>query len=392
MTDNENETLPHNDRLPQYILFGEGAIGRIGEVLDAMAVESVLVVADRHAYHLSGAEAAIEPVLSKRKHEIFSDFQENPSLENIEAGIARLKDGRHDAILAVGGGSAIDAAKAIAACSAQEASARAVITGQAPLDRPGLPTIAVPTTAGTGAQVTHFSAVFIEGRKYSLAHHTLRPTAAIVDPNLTFSMPPRVTASTGLDALCQAIESMWAVGSTNESRQFARQAIRLALTHLESAVSCPTPENRRAMCEASHLAGLAIDISMTTAAHAMAYALTIDYGVPHGMAVALTLAPLLEFNSAVSSADCMDPRGPEHVRGVIEEVVNLFGCHTPEDAGARFVDLLQAIDCPTRLSQVGLTSDQQQQTLASGVNAARLANNPRQLTTDRINQLLASIR
>ena len=392
MASDENPTPLFTGRqMHQQTLFGDGTLAQMEDILGKMKLGSMLLVADEQAYRLSGAEAVVGPLLSQRRNGIFSDFHENPLLEDVEAGIDRLRDGGHDGILAIGGGSALDVAKLVAACSTQQAPPKAVITGEAKIDRPGLPVIAVPTTAGTGAHVTHFSAVFVDGKKYSLAHDTLRPAVAIVDPVLTFSMPPRITAATGLDALCQAIESMWAVGSTSGSREYAREAIRLAVLHLETAVRRPTPEARRGMCRASHLAGLAIDVSKTTAAHAMAYALTIDYGVPHGMAVALTLAPLLEYNSQVTDEDCIDPRGPEHVHDVINQVVHLFACRTPEEACVRIVDLLRAIDCPARLSEVGVTDAAQRDAIGTSVNAERLGNNPRRFDHHSIAELLGSI-
>jgi len=391
MPDRKPATSAARDRLEHQTLIGERKVALLGGILDAMAVGSLLLVADQRAYRLSGAERAVGPILSRRRHEVFTGFQENPTLENIQAGIARLESGGYEAVLAVGGGSAIDVAKTVAACSSEEASPADLITGKASIACPGPPTVAVPTTAGTGAHTTHFSAIFVDGEKYSLAHRTMRPVVAIVDPELTYSMPPRLTTATGLDALCQAMESMWAVGSTDESRKVAREAIRLALSHLETAVLSPTPEARHGMCRASHLAGEAIDVSKTTAAHAMAYTFTTDYNVPHGMAAALTLAAVLQYNSRISDVDCIDPRGPEHVRGVVGDVVGLLGCYSPEDAGARIANLLKKIECPTRLAEVGVTTDRQRRMIASRVNAERLHNNPRRLDFESVDQLLASI-
>jgi len=392
MSEEKPSTFDARGRPGHQTLIGEGTIARLGEVLDAMASDSVLLVADQNAYHLSGAVDAVRSVLSRRRYEVFSDFQENPSLEDIDAGIDRLKRADYEVVLAVGGGSAIDVAKVIAACSVEEASPRDIITGKAGVAHTGPPTIAIPTTAGTGAHTTHFSAVFVDGEKYSLAHETLRPDVAIVDPELTYSMPPLLTAATGLDALCQAMESMWAVGSTDSSRRFAREAIPLAAAHLETAVLSPTPEARDAMCRASHLAGEAINISKTTAAHAMAYTFTTDYHVAHGIAAALTLAAVLEYNSRTGDSDCIDPRGTEHVRNVVAEVVALLGCRSPEDAGVRLTGLLEAVGCPTRLSEVGVTTSEQRRAIASGVNTERLGNNPRRMTFESVDELLASIR
>jgi alcohol dehydrogenase class IV len=233
--------------------------------------------------------------------------------------------------------------------------------------------------------------VYVDGEKYSLAHPSMRPAAAIIDPELTYSMPARVTAATGLDALCQATESLWAVGSTEQSRQHAAEAIRLSMEHLEAAVRRPNPEDRRGMCLAAHRAGQAIDVSKTTAAHALAYALTTDYRLPHGMAAALSLPPLLEFNAAVTDDDCADPRGPEHVRGMLGRIVELMECPTPFHAARRLTVLLESIDAPATLSEVGIATEPERLRLASRVNAERLSNNPRRLAQADVERLLASI-
>src|SRR5207248_4789041 len=125
--------------------------------------------------------------------------------------------------------------------------------------------------------------------KYSVCHEFLLPDIAIVDPILTHKMSPRLTAITGMDALSQAIESYWSIHSTEESKGYAREAIRIIVDQLPKAVNEPTNDSRLAMARASHLAGKAINVTRTTAPHALSYALTSRFGVPHGQAVSLTL-------------------------------------------------------------------------------------------------------
>ena len=126
----------------------------------------------------------------------------------------------------------------------------ALITGSVPIDSGKVPLVAIPTTAGTGSEATHFAVVYHEGKKFSVAHRNLLPDFAIIDPELTCSMPKSLAASTGLDALCQAIESIWAVGATGESATYAIRSLYLALEHLESAVENPT-----AGCPSRHVRG-----------------------------------------------------------------------------------------------------------------------------------------
>lgn len=369
-----------------------GAIGRVGRILDDLKAQSVLLVADADAYEQSGAKQRLNDALAQRHIILFTSFKANPNLHDVQRGLDTVGDSNFDAVIAVGGGSAIDLAKWVGTLAVQDDAARPLIEGSAPLRRDGPPFIAVPTTAGTGSEMTCGAVVYMDDKKHSLQHDYLLPDYAVVDPNLTHSLPPGVTAACGLDALAQAIESLWSVRSTQSSQRYAAQALRLAASNLEDAVRRPSPDSRHAMCEAAHLAGRAINISNTTASHAISYALTSRYGVPHGCAVALTLGATLVFNSGVTSDDCADPRGVAHVRRIIDDIVQLLGCSSAEEAHGRITTLVRNIDCPVQLRQVGAASQEDVAFLVNQVNALRLANNPRRLTVESIRLLLEPLR
>ena len=249
----------------------------------------------------------------------------------------------------------------------------------------------IPTTAGTGSEATHFATVYKGTRKFSVAHPSLRPRWALVDPDLCASLPPAITASTGVDALCQGIESLWAVGSTEASRAHARAAIARAMEHLETAVLAPTPEARLGMCEAANWAGRAIDISKTTACHALSYGLTIRWDVPHGHAVGTSLGEMLVFNAEVSEADVVDPRGIAHVREVMAEVIRLLGARDAADARGRFNALMGRLGLALDLNTLGAGRAEDRQWLASQVNVERLGNNPRRMGARELDALLSRI-
>jgi alcohol dehydrogenase class IV len=295
-------------------------------------------------------------------------------------------------IVSVGGGSALDVAKMIGIFASNESiAAERIVRKEATIERKGPPVVAIPTTSGTGSQVTHFSALYLAGVKYSVGHPFVLPAVAIVDPKLTHSMPAALTASTGVDALSQGLESVWAVGSTEESQEYALEAVRLALRYLPKAVRNPCPDSRRGMAVAAHLAGKAINISKTTAAHALSYTFTSEYGVPHGQAVGLTLGPLLAYNAAVTEKDCVDPRGRDHVLEALNRVLSVLDCADPEAGQARITSLLKEVHCPTRLSEIGLKTSDERASIAAKVNAERMSNNPRQLDGPALRKLLASI-
>ena len=376
------------DLMDQTVWLEPDAVRRVAQVLDQQNAHAVFLVADEDAYRLSGAQEALHRPLADRCVVSFTGFEPNPKFHDLQRGLDAFRRSPCDIVLAVGGGTALDLGKLIAMLANQHGSTRSIVQGQSAIEDISVLSIAVPTTAGTGSEATHFAVIYVDDQKYSIAHKSLLPDYAIVDPGLTDSMPAPITACTGLDALAQAIESAWSVNSTDQSRSWANQSLRLTAAHLQDAVQRPCPDSRRAMSEAAHLAGKAINVSLTTAPHALSYILTSRYHVPHGCAVALTLGAVLVYNSQVAEDDCMDPRGPAHVRAAIEEIVRELACATPEQARDRVTDLQRAINCPVRLGDVGVSTSTEVRTIAEQVNVQRLVNNPRRMTPAIITDLL----
>jgi alcohol dehydrogenase class IV len=371
-----------------------GATRRLSEALATLPDAAIVLVTGRGSYLRSGASDAIEPQLEGRKVHRFTDFSPNPTVQEVEAGLALVREASLDAapiIIGVGGGSPMDMAKLLAAAAAQERPLAEVLAEGLSLAPTEATLILLPTTAGTGSEATHFATVYNGTQKYSVAHPSLRPRWAIVDSNFAASLPPAITASTGIDALCQGIESLWAVRSTEVSRKNARRAIELAMEHLETAVLAPTPQARLGMCEAANLAGKAIDISKTTACHALSYGLTIRWDVPHGHAVGTSLGEMLVFNSHVEASNVIDPRGVEHVQAVIKAVVELLGGRDAEDARDRFAQLMDRLGLERKLGPLGAGAPDDRAWLAASVNLERLGNNPRRMNAGDLDALLERI-
>jgi alcohol dehydrogenase len=383
-----------NDRSHEHEMTDDCCLSELEElehVLGGMSAKSVFVVADAQAYRLSGAETRLASILERHRTIIFNEFEPNPKLSDVQSGLERFRHSAADVVLAVGGGTAIDIAKLIATFSPQTADPRSLILRHSSLAEPPVPLIVAPTTSGTGSEATQFAVVYMDGCKHSVDHPSLLPRWCVLDRELTASLPPRITAETGLDALCQAVESLWSVHSTAKSTRFATEAVELALTHLPEAVHAATATCRAAMCRAAHLAGRAINITRTTAPHAISYALTSNYGIPHGHAVALTLGPLLVHNSHVTAEDVNDPRGVAQVQQAIARILKLLGCVTANDGCRRVQQFVESIGCETRLGELGIAGDEALQAIASQVNTERLSNNPRQLTGGQLVAILRSI-
>jgi alcohol dehydrogenase class IV len=364
---------------------------QVGDALSQLEAKSVFLVVDRLAYESSGARSQLAPHWEARNVVEFDAFQCNPRSDDVLKGVEQYRRTPCDVMVAVGGGTALDVAKLIRCFAAQRRRPTDIIADNGLIEKSACPLVAVPTTAGTGSEATHFAVLYVNGVKHSIAHHSIMPDAAVVDWRLTESVPPRITAETGLDALSQAIESIWCIHSTDESISYSVEALELILDHLETAVHAPGPAARAAMSRAAHLAGKAINITKTTAPHAISYKITHDFGIAHGHAVALTLGSVLVFNANATNSEVTDARGLEHVQEMVNLILSKLGCKDVEEGRARLTKLMESIGCAARLSQLDIAGQETLESIAGSVNVDRLKNNPRKMTTAQLMQLLESI-
>jgi alcohol dehydrogenase class IV len=218
--------------------------------------------------------------------------------------------------------------------------------------------------------------VYIGHDKYSIGGEGMRPDAIVLDPALSVSGSAYQRATSGIDAVCQAIESMWATGATDRSRHFAQVALRTLLPAIEAYVNVGDPDSARAMCIGSHFAGRAIDISRTTAAHALSYGITKTYGISHGHAVAMTLGSFLEAHAEATPDKLRDEIDPAAHAAAMAEVLFALRAGSGADAGRRFVKLMESIGLNPSLAAAGAGTSAERRRLAAAVNAERLANNP----------------
>lgn len=370
----------------QKVYQGIGTIQLVKEVIEKFGGKRVFLVTGKNSFKECGAEKSLKISLHKFIVNRFYNFSNNPRIEEINEGIIELRKFSPDIVIAIGGGSVIDIAKAINILSDQKEYFEYYIRGDLALTGGGFPLLAIPTTSGTGSEATHFSVVYMNKLKYSLAHKSMLPTVAIVDPALTFDLSPEITAVTGADALSQALESYWSIKSTEESKKYAKGALVLAIRYLRDAVRNPTESSRVGMSESAHLAGKAINISKTTASHALSYPLTAHFGIPHGHAVACTLSRLLIYNSEVTEIDLNDPRGLRYVIHTVNEIARLFGAESPYKASKIIDRLFQDIGLEMHLRKLGIFPSHLD-LLLGGVSIERMANNPRKMSLNHAKTL-----
>ena len=280
-----------------------------------------------------------------------------------------------DGILSIGGGSAMDVAKGIKALGETDAHASLLerLTHPQPM---AVPHVALPTTAGTGSESTHFATIYIGGKKYSVADEALLPEAAILDPEELSTLPDAERAATFLDALCHSIESYWSRRATAESRNYAAQAIGLLAANA-AAYLRGDEAAASAVMVASNFAGRAINLTTTTAAHAMCYQLTALYGLRHGHAAAVCLPAAWERLLAASAEDAA-------LAQTLAELARLLGGKTPQDG----LDAFLALRTAAALDDGWLPADEGDLALLAGsVNAQRLGNYPVALTEDDLYEM-----
>lgn len=282
---------------PVRIDFGLGSFARLGE-LDVLATGTLLLVTTE-GFVRRGQAVAITDMLGGDRVVVHDGVTPNPEIDDLDHAVRKLRPHAPVAIVALGGGSAIDAAKALSVAlpgDIENPLDALLRHRQASAGGGQLPVVAIPTTAGTGSEVTPFATVWDgrEHRKHSIAGDHVYPRVAVVDPQLTVSLPPQETLYTALDAISHSLESLWNRNRTPASEGFSVRALREALAALPRVLAQPDDVDARArMQQASLLAGMAISQTRTAIAHSISYALTSHFGVPHGLACSFTLPNII---------------------------------------------------------------------------------------------------
>lgn len=284
---------------PVDILFETGSVKKLAGIARERGWEKGVLICDPF-FRQSGLAEKIIGLSGGALAAAYSDITPNPRVGEVDACAALLKDTGADFAVSLGGGSSLDCAKAACAVAVNGGGARNYHTGGKKIAKRGLPLIAVPTTAGTGSEVTCVAVLSDpeKGVKGPVADPLLYPSLALIDPELTLSVPKQVTASTGLDVISHAIEGFWSNGHQPICDALALHAARLAFNNILAAYDHGDDlAARENMCEASVIAGLAFTLPKTAASHACSFPLTSVYGLPHGEACAFTLDVLCAINA-----------------------------------------------------------------------------------------------
>jgi alcohol dehydrogenase class IV len=365
---------PRSGRGPDTeLVFTADAAAEMRRLVRQYAARRILLVASDGAVARTGLPAALGTAEVDR----FAGFTANPRLDDVLAGCRRRDRTVPDLIVGVGGGSTMDTAKLVRLLPSDRDRALDVLRGRDDAGPPReIPLVVVSTTAGTGSEVTQFATVYCDGVKLSLDRPAARPDVAVVDPALTASCPATLAASCALDALAHALESLWSVRSTAESRFLALQAGAGLARLLGGGLRTLDDPSREALCRLALQAGLAINRTRTTVGHAFAYPLTVRFGIPHGLACALSLSWLLPLAVEHRRAWCRDPRGAEFVGRRLAEMAVMLGAGSAERIGAALGALIDGTGFRSRLGDYGVTPGDLGPIMADALGSQRTGNSP----------------
>lgn len=311
----------------------------------------------------------------------FNNFEPNPLYQSVIEGVDLFHESGCDSIIAVGGGSALDVAKCIKLYSNMDKSKNYLVQTIIPND---IKLLAIPTTAGTGSEATRYAVVYFNGEKQSISDISCIPLTVLFDTSVLETLPEYQKKSTMMDALCHAVESYWSVNSNEESQRYSREAIRLILTNKDAYLSNDKTANAY-MLKAANLSGKAINITETTAGHAMCYKLTSLYGIAHGHAAALCVSKLFPY-MLENIEKCIDPRGTNYLQSVFKKIAEAMDCIDVKAAAMKFDSILNSLSL-----EIPKPNEEDYEILTDSVNLTRLKNNPVKLSTEAINHLYHKI-
>ena len=370
--------------------FGPGAIKEIPAEILGRGCKKVMLVTDKDLIKFKVATKVTELLEANGiEFEIYDNIKANPTIENVQTGVKFCKDCGADIIVAVGGGSAIDTSKAIAIImtNPEFADVRS-LEGVAPTKNKCLPIIAVSTTSGTAAEVTiNYVITDVErNRKFVCVDPKDIPVVAIVDSEMSASMPPKLCAATGMDALVHAIEGYITKGAWELTDMVHIKAIEIISKYLRDSVK-GDPKGREQMALGQYIAGMGFSNVGLGIDHSMAHPLSAVYDIPHGTACAILLAPVLKFN-AIATGE----RYREIARAMGVKGVDNMSQEQYRDAAIMAVAQLSAdVGIPTRLSELGVKAEDIDFLSESALNDACTPGNQREVTKEQISEIYKSI-
>ena len=346
--------------------------GDIKKFINDAGFKKIFVLCGKKSFVTSGAENFFKEILNNKENRLFYKNSELPIIEELIEIINAIKVFKPDLILAVGGGAVIDYAKIANVVDVREDLADLIINYSYPFKQKYTKLAVIPTTAGSGAEVTSNAVIYVDGIKHSFESELLLPDNFFLIPKFLMSAPNKIKASAGFDALAQALESLVSKKSNDQSVEYASKSLRISINSYISFIKDPNLKNATEMSIASNLAGKAISISKTTAPHAVSYPFTSLFNISHGHAVGLFFESFFKFNydNFNRSETTFD------LKRRFDLIFNLFDVRNINDFSNKITLIKKQANLIDNLETLNIDIKQSSEKIIKGINLLRLGNNP----------------
>ena len=344
----------------------------IKKFINDKSLKKIFVLCGKKSFVTSGAENLFKKIITDKDIKLFHKKSELPILEELIEIINNIKNFRPDLILAVGGGAVIDYAKIANVVDVREDLADLIVNYSYPFKKKYTKLAVIPTTAGSGAEVTSNAVIYVDGIKHSFESEILVPDNFFLVPEFLISAPNKIKASAGFDAIAQALESLISKKSNDQSVEYATKSLRVSVNSFISFVNKPNMKNAAEMSIAANLAGKAISISKTTAPHAASYPFTSLFNISHGHSVSLFFERFFKFNydNLHKSETSFD------LKKRFDLIFNLFDVQSINDFNSKISLIKKQAKLEDNLMKLEINVPQSSESIMKGINLLRLGNNP----------------
>ena len=355
------------------------------KLINENSIKKIFILSGENSYFKTGAEIFLNRLIDKNKRKIFLKKKKLPEFEELKKIILDLNSYNPDIIIAVGGGCVMDLAKISSNLKDSKNLEEDVLKSK--LTKNKIKVIAIPTTAGSGAEVTSNAVIYLKNLKYSVEGDAIQPDYFYLLPELLSSSSQYLDATACFDAISQSVESLFSVKSNKESIEFAKQGLKILLQNYKFFFKNKSITNSYEMLLGANFSGKAINISKTIAPHALSYPFTYMYGVSHGHAVSLTFNEIIKFNyfNIDRSKNIID------VKSRYQILFDLTKMNNINDLNNFFIQIKKELRLEQNLKKMNINIEQDKEKILSGVNDQRLKNNPIEIVSDDIKKIFDSM-
>jgi len=359
-------------------------ITNLEKILNKEVYTNILIITGKNSFEKSGAKKIILNILKKKKYKVIYKKNKIPNLIDLKKIIKIIKIFKPNLIISIGGGATLDLSKIANVLFKVKNLKNKILFNNYRINKRFCDLIAIPTTAGSGSEVTSNAVVFIKKKKFSIENDLIKPNYSLIFPEFIMSSTFKTRASSAFDALSQALESLMSVRSTLESVKFSIKSLNFFMRNYTSYVKSNNLSNTYNMCLSAYYSGKAISISKTTAPHAVSYPFTSYFGVDHGHAVSLTLAEFLKFNYDNNDKSLTN----FNLLKRYKILFNIFEVNNIDEFINKLIQIKKFFKLENNLIKVNKNIPNKINLIVNNVNAQRLINNPVRITKKIIKGIL----